>query len=216
MLLKSEIEKKNLYRPKEVAKMLGCTSKTVTNYADNNKFDVVRTDSNFRYITKESLIKFLDRKNMLVDDTNSRKNVIYARVSTHRQKERGDLDRQVEYIYKYIMKNKIDGISIIKEVGSGLNDNRKQLLKLIDSIMNNEIENIYILYKDRLTRFGYNYIDAICKKFNTKVIVVSNEEEDKTIQEELAEDIISIIHSFSGKLYGMRKRISEELEKGDK
>ena len=79
--------------------------------------------------------------------------------------------------------------------------------------MQNKIGRIFILYKDRLTRFGFNYIETICNHFNTKIVVLSEEKEDKTIQEELAEDIISIIHSFSGKFYGMRRRIKEEIEK---
>ena len=70
-----------------------------------------------------------------------------------------------------------------------------------------------ILYKDRLTRFGFHYLEQICDKFGTKIIVISKEIQEKSIQEELAEDIISIIHSFSGKLYGMRNAIKEKLNK---
>ena len=80
-------------------------------------------------------------------------------------------------------------------------------------VMNDEIDRIFILYKDRLTRFGFNYLEQICNKFGTKIIVISEEIQEKSIQEELAEDIISIIHSFSGKLYGMRNKIKEKLEK---
>ena len=79
--------------------------------------------------------------------------------------------------------------------------------------MNDEIDRIFILYKDRLTRFGFNYLEQICNKFGTKIIVISEEIQEKSIQEELAEDIISIIHSFSGKLYGMRNKIKEKLDK---
>ena len=79
--------------------------------------------------------------------------------------------------------------------------------------MQNKIDRIFILYKDRLTRCGFNYIETICNHFNTKIVVLSKEKEDKSIQEELAEDIISIIHSFSSKLYGMRKKVKEEIEK---
>lgn len=80
-------------------------------------------------------------------------------------------------------------------------------------VMNDEIDRIFILYKDRLTRFGFNYLEQICNKFGTKIIVISEEIQEKSIQEELAEDIISIIHSFSGKLYGMRNKIKEKLDK---
>ena len=79
--------------------------------------------------------------------------------------------------------------------------------------MNDEVDRIFILYKDRLTRFGFNYLEQICNKYGTKIIVISKEIQEKSIQEELAEDIISIIHSFSGKLYGMRNKIKEKLDK---
>ena len=69
------------------------------------------------------------------------------------------------------------------------------------------------MYKDRLTRFGFNYIKRICDKYGTKIIIVSSEETTKSQSEELAEDIIAIIHSFSGRLYGLRHKINKELEK---
>ena len=79
--------------------------------------------------------------------------------------------------------------------------------------MNNEVDRIFIHYKDRLTRFGFNYLMKICSKYNTEIVIVSNDTNTKTLQEELAEDIISVIHSFSGKLYGMRSKVKEEVDK---
>lgn len=70
---------------------------------------------------------------------------------------------------------------------------------------------VFINYKDRLTRFGFNYLQLICDFHKTEIVVVSTETEDKTMPEELAEDIISIIHSFSGKLYGLRKKVKEDI-----
>lgn len=67
--------------------------------------------------------------------------------------------------------------------------------------------------KDRLTRFGFNYLERICKKMGSKIIVLSETESEKSIEEELAEDIVSIIHSFSGKLYGMRKTVKDKVVK---
>lgn len=101
---------------------------------------------------------------------------------------------------------------ILKEVGSGLNDKRKQLLQLIDMVCENQVNRIFVLYKDRLTRFGFNYLKTICNKHDVEIVVVSNETEDKSIQEELTEDIIAIIHSFSGKLYGLRKTIKQKID----
>ena len=81
---------------------------------------------------------------------------------------------------------------------------------LIREIENDNIARIFITYKDRLTRFGYAYIKTICDTHGTSIITVSDEVLDKSTSEELAEDIIAIIHSFSGKLYGMRKHVIDE------
>ena len=74
------------------------------------------------------------------------------------------------------------------------------------------MDRIFILCRDRLTRFGFHYIEQICRKFGTRIEVISDEAETKSEQEELAEDIIFIIHSFSGKLYGMRSRFREVID----
>lgn len=85
--------------------------------------------------------------------------------------------------------------------------------------MDGKVNRIFIAYKDRLTRFGYNYIKKICDKYGTEIINVSTTEEDKSVEEELAEGNITIKHSFSGKLYGMRgrvkTRVNEELDNKD-
>ena len=78
--------------------------------------------------------------------------------------------------------------------------------------LDRQIERIFILYRDRLTRFGFRYIKQICDFHHVEIVVVSEEETTKTQSEELAEDIIALIHSFSGKLYGLRKRIKEGID----
>ncbi len=210
MYNKSEFTKE-LYRPAEVSKYLGVTSKTVSNYCDAGILKEVRSETNRRLITKESLLNYLETKNMLFED-NARYDVIYSRVSTHKQKERGDLDRQTKEISTYAIRENPRNLLILEEVGSGLNDNRPKLKFLITKILDKEVDRIFINYKDRLTRFGYHYLEQICKHNGTEIIVVSNELLDKSLQEELAEDICSIIHSFSGELYGMRRKIQAELD----
>lgn len=80
-------------------------------------------------------------------------------------------------------------------------------------VLAGEVDRIFVLYKDRLTRFGFNYLERICDNMGTKIIVLSETKNEKIIEEELAEDIISIIHSFSGKLYGMRKTVKDKVTK---
>lgn len=213
MIHMSELTK-DFYKTGEIAKFLNVSTRTVQNYCMDGKLEEIFTATNRRLISKESFINYLTKHNLLVDDSLSTKyDAIYARVSTHKQKERGDLERQIDIISRFAIDKNPKKLKIFSDVASGLNDNRKQLNNLLDSVMNNEVDRIFINYKDRLTRFGFNYLMKICSKHNTEIIIVSNDMNNKTLQEELAEDIISVIHSFSGKLYGMRSKVKEEVDK---
>lgn len=211
MIKKSELTKE-YYKTGELAKMIGKQTRTVQSYCIRGDINSIIIPSGKRIISRDEVIKYLKSANLLYEDDN-KIDLIYARVSTNKQKNSGDLDRQIEYITREIITKNPKNLKIFSEVGSGLNDNRKELKKLLDMVMNDEVDRIFILYKDRLTRFGFNYLEQVCNKYGTKIIVISEEIQEKAIQEELAEDIISIIHSFSGKLYGMRNKIKEKLEK---
>ena len=211
MIKKSELTKE-YYKTGELAKMIGKQTRTVQSYCIKGDINSIIIPSGKRIISRDEVIKYLRSSNLLYEDDN-KIDLIYARVSTNEQKNRGDLDRQIDYITREIIAKNPKNLKVFSEVGSGLNDNRKELKKLLDMVMNDEIDRIFILYKDRLTRFGFNYLEQICNKFGTKIIVISEEIQEKSIQEELAEDIISIIHSFSSKLYGMRNKIKEKLDK---
>ena len=211
MIKKSELTKE-YYKTGELAKMIGKQTRTVQSYCIKGDINSIIIPSGKRIISRDEVIKYLRSSNLLYEDDN-KIDLIYARVSTNEQKNRGDLDRQIDYIIREIIAKNPKNLKVFSEVGNGLNDNRTELKKLLDMVMNDEIDRIFILYKDRLTRFGFNYLEQICNKFGTKIIVISEEIQEKSIQEELAEDIISIIHSFSGKLYGMRNKIKEKLDK---
>ena len=211
MIKKSELTKE-YYKTGELAKMIGKQTRTVQSYCIKGDINSIIIPSGKRIISRDEVIKYLRSSNLLYEDDN-KIDLIYARVSTNEQKNRGDLDRQIDYIIREIIAKNPKNLKVFSEVGSGLNDNRTELKKLLDMVMNDEIDRIFILYKDRLTRFGFNYLEQICNKFGTKIIVISEEIQEKSIQEELAEDIISIIHSFSDKLYGMRNKIKEKLDK---
>lgn len=104
-------------------------------------------------------------------------------------------------------------IVTFSDVGSGLNDKRKGLLKLMDLAKKGEITDVAIRYRDRLTRFGYGYLEEYFKSHNITIHVLDEKENTKSIQEELADDLIGIITSFSGKLYGLRSKKHKELQK---
>ena len=205
------------YTSGDVAKLLGVVPMTVISYDNKGTLKFERTATNRRIISKENLICYLDSKGLYLDDSmnNVRYDAIYGRVSTHKQAERGDLDSQINTLLAFVATQNPVNLKTYKDIGSGLNDNRKDLLKLLQDIQSNKINRLFITYKDRLTRFGFNYIHNICKFHNTEIITISSEVIEKTAQEELVEDLIAIIHSFSGKLYGLRKsqlkNINEEI-----
>lgn len=201
---------KNYYKSGEVAKMLGVTTRTVQNYCREGLLSETFINER-RLIPKDSVIAFLKEKGMYSEEDDTRKDVIYARVSTHKQKNRGDLERQISVITRFAAMQNPRNLEIISDVGSGLNDNRKGIVKLIKLVQEDKISRIFINYKDRLTRFGFNYLKMICDFHKTEIVIVSTETDDKSISEELAEDIVSIIHSFSGKLYGLRRKLKEDI-----
>lgn len=202
---------KEYYRPGELAEMTGRTVRTIQNYCIDGRIKCKITEKGRRMIARDEMIKHL-RKCGMISMKEERIDIAYARVSTLVQKKRGDLDRQAEYIIKEIVTRNPKNLKIFKEVGSGMNDERRELSKILNFVLEGKVDRIFILCRDRLTRFGFHYIEQICRKFGTKIEVISNEVETKSEQEELAEDIISIIHSFSGKLYGMRNRLREAID----
>ena len=215
MIKKSQLTK-DTYKPGEFAKMLGCSTFTLYLRENEGKLKAYYTDTGRRFYKREDVIKELDKKGLLLADE-VKTDIVYGRVSTHKQKERGDLDKQISYVLNQVaLMNPVD-LEVLSDVGSGLNDERKNFKKLLNKIMSGKINRVFILYKDRLTRFGFGQIETICKFFGTKIVVLSENDDDKKIEEELVEDIISIIHSFLGKLDEMRRKeikskIDEELK----
>lgn len=211
MYSKAQILSKPFYKPGQIAKLLNVTPKTINNYCDKNILAAITDpETNRRSITAESLLAFLQDKNMVSPD-DERSDAIYARVSTTKQKD--DLERQINHLKIFAVDHNPKNLIVKSDIGSSLNDNRKELNQLINLVQNDKINRIFIMYKDRLTRFGFNYIKQICDFHNTEIIFVSNEDNDKSLSEELAEDIISVIHSSSDKLYGMRHKISKATDK---
>ena len=206
------ILKKSTYKTGEVAALLGVTVPTVIRYCETNFLPFHKTEFGHRRILAEDVYNYLASQNLVYDDTDSTKSdVIYARVSTHKQAERGDLEQQVEKVKLYAIDQNVHNLIVKTDIASGLNDNRKNLLSLIDMVQKGEVSRIFVLYKDRLTRFGYHYLKKICDFHGVSIIVVSDEVDNKSQSEELAEDIITLIHSFSGKLYDLRQKIKKEI-----
>lgn len=122
--------------------------------------------------------------------------VIYCRVSSHNKKD--DLDRQIKRCKEFCNANGLIIKKVYKEIASGMNDNRRQLQKLF----NEDFSTIVVEHKDRLTRFGFNYIETLLNKLGKNIIVIDRDKEE---QDDLMKDLISIITSFCCRLYGMRR-----------
>jgi putative resolvase len=138
---------------------------------------------------------------------------IYTRVSSSENKV--NLESQLTRVRKWATLNGFTVSYEVSEVGSGLNDNRKKLLKLLN---NKNVGFIIVEHKDRLTRFGFNYIDALLKSRGGQVIVINQVDNDK---EDLIQDFVSVITSFCARIYGHRRskrkteKVLENLEKDD-
>lgn len=213
MYKRSEFTKR-AYKTGEVADILHLHYQTVIRYDKQGKINFHRSESGRRVMFREDLLEYLEEHQLLIDDESDRKrDVIYCRVSSHEQQAKGDLDRQVVKVMEYAEGFYLRNPLILKEVGSGLNDNRKQIQRLIQMVLHGEVNRIFVSYKDRLTRFGYHYLETVCRECGVEIHVVSDEISEKSIQEEMVEDMMALIASFSGKLYGMRSKFKKEIRK---
>ena len=213
MYKKSEILKKSTYKTGEVAKLLGITIPTVIRHCETGYIPYHATETGHRRISAKDVCDYLEKQNMLFNDEESTKSdVIYARVSTHEQANCGDLDGQVDKVKLFAINQNVQNLVVKTDIGSGLNDSRNGLLSLIDMIQQGKVNRVFILYKDRLTRFGYHYLEKICEFHGVSIVVVSNEKESESQSEELAEDIIALIHSISDKSDGLRSKIKKEID----
>lgn len=144
---------------------------------------------------------------------------IYARVSTPKQKK--DLENQLSLLKQFVNSNGnlIKNDYVFSDIASGMNENRRGLNRLLLKIKEGEISKLFITNKDRLTRFGFGYFKEFCSLYGVEIVEI-NEIEDKSFEVELSEDLLSIIHYFSMKFYGKRKKLlnslKESLENNDK
>ena len=195
------------YKPKDFAELLNVSVKTLQRWDRDKILVAKRTPTDRRYYTYDQYLEFKGVSN----DSNTKKKIIYTRVSTNNQKD--DLKNQVKFLLDFANAKGIIIDEVIEDIGSGLNYNRKKWNKLIEHCMENKIDSIMVTHKDRFIRFGYEWFERFLGKYDVKIIVVNNE--TLSPNEELVQDIISILHVFSCKIYGMRKykkKIEEDEE----
>ena len=191
---------KNYYTTGEIANLFQVSTKTIQKWDNKGILTFERSPTNRRVLPKETLIEYLKSKNMFYEDESlSKRDVIYARVSTYGQQTQGDVDKQVDSILS--SRNDLKNVLILKELGSGLDSKRKKLLKLINMILNDEVNRIFITHKERLIGFGFEYIEAICNHHNVEIVIMQSEQDDKLVEQELEDAIKSLLTTLNkGKL----------------
>ena len=186
-------------KSKEFKKILGLSNQALYERRKKGQLKFKKVNEVYFYWLEEN-----------IETDTSRYNVLYCRVSNTKQKD--DLDKQEQVLKEYAISNGFKVDYIFKDIASGMNESRKDLNELIKLVVENKVNKVFISYKDRLTRFGYNYFEYIFKMFGTEIVVVNlTKEED--FQTELTQDLISIIHHFSMKMYSNRRKELNVLKK---
>lgn len=179
------------------AKHLGVTRQTATNWFHEGRIEgAYQLDTGTIIVPNDIFEKKSQAKG---------KTVIYARVSNSEQRKT-NLESQAQRLVDFSIANGWVVDEVIKEVGSGLDDERPKLTKLLES--DEPIKRIIVEHKDRLTRFGFNYLEILAKKMNFEIVIVNKVENDK---EDLIQDFISVITSFCARIYS-RRRLARKTE----
>lgn len=202
---------------KEASEKLGIHQRTLYQWERKGWIETIRTDGNKRlynidkYLKEKKCVnKKIDcEKNLAeIDKTKEKIKISYVRVSTNGQKE--ELERQKEQMLK-LYPNHI----MIEDIGSGINLNKRGIRKIIKLGIEGRIEELVVLYKDRLTRFGFELIEDIIKEYsNGKIIIVNNKE--MKVEEEMVYDVLQIMNVFTAKMNGLRKYKKNNTKENNK
>jgi len=206
-------------RPKEVCRRLGISYSTLSRWVREGRIKAVRTAGG-KFRVPESEVRRIAEGLPISKEVRA---IIYARVSSNDQKN--ELERQVQYLTEHCVAKGYSVVGVLSDVASGLKTDRKGLMKLFNYVMNRQVDVVVVMYRDRLTRFGFEHLEYFFKQYGVRVEVVFGEE-PKDAYQELVEDLIEIVTFFAGKLYGMRshrkkklvdnfKKLLEEVEKSE-
>ena len=185
----------------KAAKLLGVHQRTLYQWEEKGLIETIRTPGGMRLY---NVNKFKLTNGLIKDDiddiTNEETgmNICYCRVSSQSQKD--DLIRQVGF-----MKRKFPEYTIITDIGSGLNLNKRGIRKIIDLSIAGKINNLVVAYKDRLTRFGFELIESFINDYSGGTITVLFNKENIDAEAEIVQDIMSILNVYMAKINGLRK-----------
>ena len=184
-------------KSKEVLSLLKISRPTLTKYVKNGTIKV-RTMPNGQYdYDKQSVIA-------LFNDGIPLSTYIYARVSTTKQK--ADLDNQLELLKRFCFERGYSISEVFSDIASGISfDKRKDFFTMLDKIIAGKCERVVVTYKDRLSRIGFELIKHLFERFNCEIVVMSEVGSKELDSEEIFEEIVSLLHCYSMKLYSKRK-----------
>lgn len=181
---------------KQALERLNIHQSTLYSLVEKKEIEAIKLGNKYLY----NVDKYLQDNNITVDINapKIKRRVCYCRVSSNHQKE--DLERQIELVQQYYPNHEI-----ISDIGSGLNFKRKGFLKLINYAIKGEINELVVVYKDRLCRFGFELVEYMIETFSAGKIIIMNRIEEKTPAEEISEDILAIMNIYVAKMNGLRK-----------
>ena len=198
-----------LLRPREVCQRLGISYSTLSRWVREGRIKAVRTAGGVFRIPESEVRRIAEGLPM----SKEVRAIIYTRVSS--SERRSDLEKQVEYLTQYCSSKGYKVVDVLSDVASALETDRRGLLKLFDYVVNRQVDVIVVTYRDRLTRFGFEYLEHFFNQYGVRVEVVFGEE-PKDAYQELVEDLIEIVSSFAEKLYGLRSHKKKKLVEGFK
>lgn len=182
-------------KAKQVLKLLNISRGTLYNYVKDGKIKGTLLDNGYYDYDDQSVFSLLKK-----DD---RFNVIYARVSSYKQKK--ELNTQIINIRKFCTNNNYTISKVYSDISSGIDLDRPSFNNLIDDVISLKIKTIYISNRDRLTRLSFKTLSHIFSKFHTNIVII-NDTPNKTNDVEIFEELVSILHIFSSSMYSNRRK----------
>ena len=197
------------YKVGQFAKLLNVTVKTLQNWDKQGTLKAYRTPTNQRFYTEEQLNQILNLSNANQYKKQGLK-IGYCRVSTPNQKN--SLENQEEYLRSYTNAKGVILDEVFTDIGSGINYNRKNFNKILELVEAGEVLEIYVTYKDRFVRFGFDWFNTFCEKHGTEIIVLN--QPSTSPEQEVVEDLLNIVTVFSARSHGLRtykKQLEQNL-----
>lgn len=192
----------------QAAARLGVAVKTLQRWDREGRLvPASRTATNRRLYSESQILQFSGRH----ERPEATRVVAYCRVSSSNQ--RPDLANQRRVLEEFVVARGLANVEFIEEVGGGLNFKRKRFLELMSDIGDHRVKTLILAHADRLTRFGYDWFEHYCKMHGCEILVLNQER--LSPEQEMVQDLMTIIHCFSSRLYGLRnyrKKLQEALD----